>query len=449
MKKQTQIIFFLLLLTGLLLPSSTALSQDADEYGYASLNMTLELEDALRGKNEVSISRTYRDIYQTHYDRLISNYENQQRHTAAEKSKKQRDIVMQYLNDRVKKAEDNEDYFNNVMFVIQAVLIDGADSVTENPPTETNPVISNFLPIHENQTKKNATDMLYGHVASNIPESGSVISSSSSQIYHVDAGLPSPSAPLAVSQNDAPTLVPTAGSVGNSSSNDVNIYKPLRFKNNGAYDVTVLPASYTPDSSVVEVGMSNASTVVFRDSSPSAYLDLPMGTYTFCYYWDLGTDVNDDGYVDYAHKNTGSVTLSEASPAKVISAQVVTLNPGNMNNPNGKCGETAPPPSGNAGGLTPQELANQGMHTYRIDCPTEELLSSEAWVTSYNFVAGGANIEDENGSWFYKKITVNTYFYDYSEIDIPITYTFTFTNEGFTLLLVGDGKSSTCTGTRR
>ena len=442
MKKRTQIIFFLLILISLLLPSNTALSQDADEYGYASLTMSLELEDALRGKNEVAISRTYRDIYQAHYDRLISNYENQQRHTAAEKSKRQRDIVMRYLNDRVKKAEDNEDYFNNVMFVIQAVLIDGADSVNENAPIEPNPVISNFLPIHENQTKKNTTDMLYGHVASSIPESGSVISSSSpSQTYHVDAGLPPPSAPPVVAQDNEENN-------GNSSSGDINTQKPLQFANNGLYDATVLVFSYTPAEGVT-AGMSSASTVVFRGSNPSANLSLPIGSYVFCYYWDLGTDVDNDGNVDYAHKNTGSVTLSASSSNKTSSAQVVTLNPGDMNSPNGKCGETAPPLSGNAGGLTPQELANQGTHTYRIDCPTEELLNSEAWVTSYNFVAGGANIEDENGSWFYNKINVNTYFYDYSEIDIPVTYTFTFTNEGFTLLLVGDGKSSTCTGTRR
>ena len=442
MKKRTQIIFFLLILISLLLPSNTALSQDVDEYGYVSLTMPLELEDALRRKNEVAISRTYRDIYQAHYDRLISNYENQQRHTAAEKSKRQRDIVMRYLNDRVKKADDNEDYFNNVMFVIQAVLIDGADSVNENAPIEPKAVISNFLAVHQAQTKQNATDLLYGHVASSIPESGSVISSSSpSQTYHADAGLPPSSAPPVVSQDNEENN-------GNSSSGDINIQKPLQFANNGLYDATVLVFSYTPAEGVT-AGMSSASTVVFCGSNPSANLSLPIGSYVFCYYWDLGTDVDNDGNVDYAHKNTGSVTLTAQSTDNMNSAQVVTLNPGNMNNPNGKCGETAPPPSGNAGGLTPQELANQGTHTYRIDCPTEELLNSEAWVTSYNFVAGGATIEDENGSWFYNKINVNTYFYDYSEIDIPITYTFTFTNEGFTLLLVGDGKSSTCTGIRR
>ncbi|MEA3326884.1 MAG: hypothetical protein U9R53_06185, partial [Chloroflexota bacterium] len=201
---------------------------------------------------------------------------------------------------------------------------------------------------------------------------------------------------------------------------DVNIYKPLRFKNNGAYDVTVLPASYTPDSSVVAVGMSNASTVVFRDSSPTAYLDLPMGTYTFCYYWDLGTDIDNDGYVDYAHKNTGSVTLSEASPAKVISAQVVTLNPGNMNNPNGKCGENVTPPSGNALSLTTAELSNQGQHTYSVSgYYGEETFEPEIESYSFKFTVDGVCVIDEDGEDCLGKTAPNVY----SDNDDTITFT--------------------------
>ena len=194
--------------------------------------------------------------------------------------------------------------------------------------------------------------------------------------------------------------------------------------------------------------MSSASTVVFRDSNPSAYLELPIGTYVFCYYWDLGTDTNNDGYVDYAHKNTGSVTLTAQSTDNMNSAQVVMLNPGSMNNPNGKCGETAPPPSGNAGGLTPQELANQGTYTYRISCPTEENLGADAAVITFKFVAGGVNVEDEGENSFYKKINVNTYTHTYTDT-IDATYTFTFTNTGFTLLITGTEGSATCTGIRR
>ena len=43
----------------------------------------------------------------------------------------------------------------------------------------------------------------------------------------------------------------------------------------------------------------NASTV----ASPGELqrcLSLPLGTYTWCYHWELG-DVNSDGYIEYAH----------------------------------------------------------------------------------------------------------------------------------------------------
>ncbi len=447
MKKIALTIFFLLLFIGLLLPSDIALSQETDEHDYASLIMTLELEDALRGKNEVAISRAYRDVYQTHYDRLISSYENQQRHTAAEKSKRQRDAVMQYLNDRVKKAEDNEDYFNNVMFVIQAVLIDGADSANQNPSTEPNSVIAHFLAIHEKQTKQNAADMLYGHTASGIPESSSVISSSSpSQTYHVDAGLPPSSAPPSVSQDDA-------GSSGNpDDSNNPLLLKPLRFTNTGLYDATVLVASYTPAAGV-NASMSRASTVVFRESNPSAYLDLPLGTYVFCYYWDLGTDVDKDGYVDYAHRNTGKVILSGAPTDNTGSGQVVTLDPGNMNNPNGKCGETAspPPPSGNMVSLTPQELANQGTHTYAMNCVCNGASEQECdfwggdwdpFGATIDFVEGGVNLTDEEGAtYFQARLGANTY--DYG--DNMVNGVLTFTDVG----MIYSGEGLICTALRR
>jgi len=327
-----------------------------------------------------------------------------------------------------------------VIFVIHAVITDGGDSVNENSPADSNPVIDKILPILQKQTQQSATDMFYGHVASQNPGSGSFISSNTpSQTYHVDAGLPSSYANPDTLQNDT-------GNSGNDNSGTINIQKPLQFANRGLYDATVRVFSYAPADGVT-ADMSSASTVVFQGSNPSANLSLPLGTYLFCYYWDLGTDVDNDGYVDYAHKNTGSVTLSASSSDVTNSAQVVTLNPESMNNPNGKCGETAPPPSDNAGDLTPQELANQGTHTYRLDCPTDENLGAESTIIGFEFVGGGANIEDESDEWFYNKIDVNTYTHAYTG-DFVATYTFTFTNEGFTLLLVADG-SATCIGTRK
>ena len=442
MKKRVQLFFVLSLSICLLFPSNTALSQETDEDGYASLSMTLALEDALRGKREVGISRAYRDLYQSHYEHLISHYETQKMYTAAEKSKRQRDIVMLYLNDRVKKAEDNQNYFNNVMFVIQAVLIDGADSVGESAPTEQNPVIANFLSVHEKQTKQNATDQLYGHIASQIPESDAVISSNpSSQIYNVDAGLPSSSTPPVISQENN----------GNGSSGAINIQKPLQFANNGLYDATVRVFSYTPAEGVT-AGMSSASTVVFRGSNPSANLSLPIGSYVFCYYWDLGTDVDNDGNVDYAHKNTGNLTLTAQSTDNMSSAQVVTLTPDSMNNPNGKCGETAPPASENSDNLTPQELANQGTHTYAMNCVCNGAseLECDFWGGEWDpfgatidFVeGGGVNLTDEEGAtYFQAKLGLNTY--DYA--DNMANGKLTFTDEG----MIYSGEGLICTAIRR
>jgi len=442
MKKRMQLIFFLLLSISLLFPLITASSQytELDDDPLNILGMTIELEDALRGKNEVNIAREYRNICQAYFDRCTACLEDGGRDTDAAKIKTQSSIVMEYLNNRLKKAEETEDYFNNVVFVIRAVIMDGADSVNENTPSGPDPVISSFLSMHQEQTKQNATDLVCGHTASLISDSGPVIAySSPSQIYHVDAGLPSV----------------VIGAVDNESSGDgnINILKPLGFVNGGLYDVTVRVASYIPAAGVT-ASMSSASTVVFRGSSnPSAYLDLPLGTYTFCYYWDLGTDADKDGYVDYAHRNTGSVTLSATSSDDMNLAQVVNLNPGEMGTPNGKCGNTRPLPSENSDGpaLTPQELANQGTYTYEMNCVWDGISEwGEYWsgqwdpfVLTFDFVEGGFNLIDEDGgTYFYQKIDINAYngkdgFYADGIV--------TFTDAGFNYS--GDGL--VCTALRR
>ena len=444
MKKRMQLFFVLLLSVSLLFPSSRVFSQFGDDGFAAGMIATyfewgIGLADALDGKDDIDTLRSIRDSYQRSFDNMVTQWENRQVYDAADIVKVLRGGFMKYLNKSVELAEEREGQANSsVPPVVSTVLRDGADSVDENMPIEPNPVIDKILPVLQKQTKQNATDMLYGHIASRIPDSGAAISSSSpAQTYYVDAGLPPSSAPPVTSQDGN----------GNGSGEAINIQKPLQFANNGLYDATVRVASYTPADGVT-AGMSSASTVVFRDSNPSAYLELPIDSYVFCYYWDLGTDTNNDGYVDYAHKNTGSVTLTAQSTDNMNSAQVVMLNPGSMNNPNGKCGETAPPPSGNAGGLTPQELANQGTYTYRISCPTEENLGADAAVITFKFVAGGVNVEDEGENSFYKKINVNTYTHTYTDT-IDATYTFTFTNTGFTLLITGTEGSATCTGIRR
>jgi hypothetical protein len=456
MKKRMQIISALLLSVSLLFPSNTAFSQDNREFDdYTQFIWEIMTINALGGDSEAALSNI-RDATQARHDNIVI-LKNSNRGKALALQLEEMIKIMD-ASDRREREQKPIDRLGNVIFVIHAVLEDGADSVNENSPSVPNPVIAKILPVLQKQTKQNAADTFYGHIASQIPNSGSAISSSSSQIYDADAGLPPPSAPPVVAQDDtptvepsAPTLVPTMSSAadnGNSGGSDINIRKPLRFTNKGLYDATVLVSSYTPAAGVT-AGMSSASTVVFRESNSSAYLDLPLGTYVFCYYWDLGTDVDNDGYVDYAHRNTGNVTLSATSSDNTTSAQVVTLTPENMNNPNGKCGVTQP--LEDAGDLTPQELANQGTHTYKTSC-TNEALGSEAMVGIFNFAAGGVNVTVGDDTDFYQRIDVNTYDFTNKNADQSGYVKITFTDLGFTSLYILEGvvtATITCTSLRK
>jgi len=471
MKKRMQIISALLLSISLLLPSNTAFSQDDYEFdAYTQFIWEIMTANALGG-NDVDTLSSIRDSTQTRYDDIITSYQNNERNVVALQLRSIQYQILDVLDDRVDLAEERasqakkraqkakDAYSQSVINTISAVLYAGADSVNENTPAGSNPVIAKILPVLQKQTKQNATDTLYGNIASRIPGSAPEISSSSpSQIYHVDAGLPASSAPPVIAQDDtptvepsAPTLMPTIVSVENNentSDSYVNILKPLRFTNKGLYDATVLVASYTPAAGVT-AGMSSASTVVFRESNPSAYLDLPLGTYVFCYYWDLGTDVDNDGYVDYAHRNTGSVTLSGAPSDNTTSAQVVTLSPENMNNPNGKCGTT--PPVEDADELTPQELANQGTHTYKTSCDADEF-GSEAIVGAFTFAADGANVTVGDETDFYQRIDINTYDFTQKNADQSGYVKITFTDLGFTSLYIFEGVLNgtiNCTSVRK
>ncbi len=460
MKKVTQTFFFLLLLVSLLLPSNTALSQDGDLSDLlVSTIWQLHLREGL-GLNSVDGLIAFRDQTQLLFDDAIAAFHPDSAYVPGgveddEKDpfnaiplKMERANILEDLNERIalamkkeQKAKDDT-HARNVLFVIHAVLMDGADSVNENVPEEPNPVIDRILPVLQEQTKKNTADMFYGHIASQIPDSGDVvIFNISSQMYNIDAGLPPSSASSVTSQGDAENN-------GNGSGGAITIQKPLQFANGGLYDATVRVFSYTPADGV-RAGMSGASTVVFRGSNPSANLSLPIGTYVFCYDWDLGTDADKDGYVDYAHKNTGSVTLTAESTDNINSAQVVTLDPGN--NQNGKCGETASSASGDTANLTPQELANQGTHIYAMNCVCNgaAALECDFWggdwdpfAATINFVKGGVNLTDEDGAtYFQAKLGVNTY--DYG--DSMVNGVLTFTDVG----MVYSGEGLICTAIRR
>ena len=155
MKKRMLIIFVLFLLTSLFFPSHTVFSQD-DDFNNHPLNIWgFEILDSLKKEKDLDTLRSARDEGKRNLDNLVTYFEKNGNYHSVERVKRQRDFLLNYLDARVKKAEeDRDDYYHNVFFVIHAVLIDGADSVNENTPTEPNPVIAKILPVLQKQTKR-------------------------------------------------------------------------------------------------------------------------------------------------------------------------------------------------------------------------------------------------------------------------------------------------------
>jgi hypothetical protein len=103
--------------------------------------------------------------------------------------------------------------------------------------------------------------------------------------------------------------------------------KPICFLNTGTSPATVMAWTYVPLNTDSPAIPSNASTVASPGGNPSACLSLPLGTYTWCYHWELG-DVNNDGYIDYAHAfNAPRVVLDESDTDDLDLAEKVTLSP--------------------------------------------------------------------------------------------------------------------------
>ncbi len=270
--------------------------------------------------------------------------------------------------------DDSADGNQNTAGIIHQTITDGANSIDPSAPPEPNPAVSNYQKIQADQIKDHTIHQLNMDIVNQIPDSISVVQSISSSTYDFDAGLPA-SLSIAADQDqkdtqptEAPVPTPTFSTIMQSTPSEnggsgVVLQKPLRFSNQGLFGATVIVESYTPppDSPATK---PNASTVVFPGGNTSSSLSLPIGEYTFCYYWELDGDANNDGYVDYAHATTGKVTLSATSPDNVESAQVVSLKPEDRSSPNGKCGVSEQPPAGAALNLTPQEVANQGENSY-------------------------------------------------------------------------------------
>lgn len=219
------------------------------------------------------------------------------------------------------------------------------------------------------------------------------------------------------------------GDDSNSPTDTIDIHKPIRFINNGFEAVTVVVESYQPAPGL-SPAVSSASTVVFPESDSSAYLDLPQGTYTFCYYWQLDTDLNNDDYFDYHHRSTSPVTLNENSSSIPESAVTVALNPDStVSNPNGKCGENFTTNQNN-GNLTPAETANAGTHTYILDCYGWDFCGEpELSTMTTTFSSGTALMVADNGETeVLTRLGVNQYSWTGND---GIVWTVEFSQTGF------------------
>ena len=194
--------------------------------------------------------------------------------------------------------------------------------------------------------------------------------------------------------------------------------------------MTVVVESYTPAQGY-SPAISTASTVVFPESNSSGYLNLPLGTYTFCYYWELDEDFNNDGMMDYHHKVSGPATLNVNSNDSPESAIRVTLNPdSNVSNPNGKCSENL---TGNASNLTPEEAVNEGSHTYVQTCSGTlwddpcDGDGAQTLTLNVSFSSGTSTVVFPDGEiYLLSRMGLNQYNY----VDAGSSSTITFTAAG-------------------
>ena len=149
-----------------------------------------------------------------------------------------------------------------------------------------------------------------------------------------------PNGSLAQAENPTPMIISGGddSSGGTSPGGTILPLKPVCFLNTGTIAATVMAWSFIPLDSESPATPSDASTVAFPGGNPSACLSLPLGTYTWCYHWELG-DLDGDLYIDYAHAfDTYPVLLDESDFDSLDLAEKVSLSvpPGSYEYP-GQC----------------------------------------------------------------------------------------------------------------
>ncbi len=200
--------------------------------------------------------------------------------------------------------------------------------------------------------------------------------------------------------------------------------RPVKFVNSGTEPATVMVSEFS-SAPGYSASMSMASTVVFPgQSNSSALLDLPLGTYVFCFEWELNEDIDGDDYIDYKHGFTSPFTLNinhsdDPSLAVQVSFSAPATNP-----TNGRCrGE-----NNIANGLTPEEQANQGTYAYYVTESDGNTDISEIFNSvTFNFGNGRVNVTIEGETMPFANAGLNHYTYSDAELEMS----FTFTMDGF------------------
>ena len=244
---------------------------------------------------------------------------------------------------------------------------------------------------------------------------------------------------------DDPGAIPAPmGSVGDSgavviggvssdpnASGGANITekRPVAFKNSGTISATVKVQSYQPPEGFTG-NFPTGSTVVSPGGNSSAYLELPLGRYVFCYDWDLGKDSDGDGYTDYQHASSAQFTVIQNHSTDVNNAVVVTISAPSSSPSKGRCGQDQPAPAAGTADLTPEELANQGTHTYTCSTGEGEMQIEDSFSETNVFSSNGFTV---NG-YFFTKIEPNVYTADGAKV--------VFTDAGY--IIYDNGGVGTC-----
>jgi hypothetical protein len=447
----------LIVILAILLPAGVGMGQNNDAELAREIAFIVVADKYLGGGNSSTSLTLYRDNLQDTYNIKIDQVKIQSGEYSEPANliaalEAERDSYTDHVNQLINATEQaNRKVEINL---IHQVVMGGADSVDPNAPDTPNSAVTDYAySVRADQVQQTSNQVFDGHVANSIPEGRAVVNAVNPGRYNFDAGLAVALVPPSVVPGEDEVTLPPGGDqpgahppgseappAGSDETLPPNIYKPVRFTNHGSVGVTVVVESYIPNPQVQPAPRSDASTVVTPITNSSAYLSLPQGTYTFCYYWELEGDEDDDGYFDYAHKVTGELSLNQNSPDEVDLAPSVALSPETNSSPNGRCGE-----GGNisADGLTPQELSNQGTFQYSFVCTIE--LSQDSNIITFRFTTGGVNVSDEGETVLFPKVSPNVY----EVTDEGYIARITFTDSGFNYHAEGDGESDDCVVTRQ